>query len=91
MIKELLKQVGTFRTASILTPIFTACEVVMGVLIPYVTSWIIDRGIIAGNLNNVYLYGGLMLVMAFLSLMFGILAGRKVRIRFKQIVYEPSP
>ncbi len=48
----------------------------MGVLIPYVTSWIIDRGIIAGNLNNVYLYGGLMLVMAFLSLMFGILAGR---------------
>ena len=76
MIKELLKQVGTFRTASILTPIFTACEVVMGVLIPYVTSWIIDRGIIAGNLNNVYLYGGLMLVMAFLSLMFGILAGR---------------
>ncbi len=76
MIKELLKQVGTFRTASILTPIFTACEVVMGVLIPYVTSWIIDRGIIAGDLHNVYLYGGLMLVMAFFSLSFGILAGR---------------
>ncbi|MBR5350125.1 MAG: ABC transporter ATP-binding protein [Prevotella sp.] len=76
MIKELLQQVGTFRTASILTPIFTACEVVMGVLIPYVTSWIIDRGIIAGDLHNVYLYGGLMLVMAFFSLSFGILAGR---------------
>ncbi|MBP5278473.1 MAG: ABC transporter ATP-binding protein [Prevotella sp.] len=76
MIKDLLKQVGTFRTASILTPIFTACEVVMGVLIPYVTSWIIDRGIIAGDLHNVYLYGGLMLIMAFFSLSFGILAGR---------------
>ena len=76
MIKDLLKQVGTFRTASILTPIFTACEVVMGVLIPYVTSWIIDRGIMAGNLHNVYLYGGLMLLMAFFSLSFGILAGR---------------
>ncbi len=48
----------------------------MGVLIPYVTSWIIDRGIIAGDLHNVYLYGGLMLVMAFFSLSFGILAGR---------------
>lgn len=48
----------------------------MGVLIPYVTSWIIDRGIMAGNLKQVYLYGGLMLVMAFLSMLFGILAGR---------------
>lgn len=48
----------------------------MGVLIPYVTSWIIDRGIMAGNLKQVYLYGGLMLVMAFFSMLFGILAGR---------------
>lgn len=48
----------------------------MGVLIPYVTSWIIDRGIMAGDLKRVYLYGGLMLVMAFFSMLFGILAGR---------------
>ena len=48
----------------------------MGVLIPYVTSWIIDRGIMAGDLKQVYLYGGLMLVMAFFSMLFGILAGR---------------
>lgn len=67
---------GRFRTAAILTPIFTALEVVMGVLIPYVTSWIIDRGILAGDINKVYLYGFLMLVMAFFSMMFGILSGR---------------
>ena len=48
----------------------------MGVLIPYVTSWIIDRGIMAGDLKQVYLYGGLMLIMAFFSMLFGILAGR---------------
>lgn len=65
-----------FRTAAFLTPLFTALEVVMGVLIPYVTSWIIDRGIMAGDLKQVYLYGGLMLVMAFFSMLFGILAGR---------------
>ena len=76
MIKKLLRQVGSFRTPAILTPMFTACEVVMGVLIPYVTSWIIDRGIMAGNINNVYLYGGIMVVMAALSLTFGILSGR---------------
>ena len=65
-----------FRTAAFLTPLFTALEVVMGVLIPYVTSWIIDRGIMAGDLKQVYLYGGLMLVMAFFSMLFGILSGR---------------
>ena len=76
MIKKLIQQVRQFRTASILTPIFTALEVVMGVLIPYVTSWIIDRGIMAGDMNKVYLFGALMLVMAFFSMLFGILSGR---------------
>ena len=76
MIKKLIQQVRQFRTAAFLTPLFTALEVVMGVLIPYVTSWIIDRGIMAGDLKQVYMYGGLMLVMAFFSMLFGILAGR---------------
>ena len=76
MLKTLLKQVKQFKTASILTPIFTSLEVVMGVLIPYVTSWIIDRGIMAGDMSKVVLYGSIMLVMAFISLMFGILSGR---------------
>ncbi len=48
----------------------------MGVLIPYVTSWIIDRGIMAGNMPDVIKYGVVMLVIALFSLAFGILAGR---------------
>ena len=76
MIKKLLRHVGRFKTASILTPVFTTLEVVMGVLIPYVTAWIIDRGIMQGNMNNVYLYGGIMIVMAALSLTFGIFSGK---------------
>ena len=48
----------------------------MGVLIPYVTSWIIDEGIAKNHLGNVYKYGGIMLVLATLSMLFGILAGR---------------
>lgn len=67
---------GSFKTTALLTPIFTTLEVVMGVLIPYVTSWIIDKGIMEGDLNNVYRYGALMVFMAALSLLFGILAGR---------------
>ena len=76
MLKTLLRQVGSFRTAAVLTPVFTGLEVVMGVLIPYVTSWIIDCGISTGNLRNVCLYGGLMLLIAAFSLLFGILSGR---------------
>lgn len=48
----------------------------MGVLIPYVTASIIDKGIGAGSLPDVYRYGAMMVGIAFLSLIFGILAGR---------------
>ncbi len=78
MLKTLSGQIREYRNASILTPIWTAMEVVMDVLIPYVTASLIDKGINAGNMENVWFYGAVMLGMAFLSLAFGILAGRSV-------------
>ena len=78
MLKTLTGQIREYRNASILTPIWTAMEVVMDVLIPYVTASLIDKGINAGNMENVWFYGAVMLGMAFLSLAFGILAGRSV-------------
>lgn len=76
MIRTLLKQIREYKKASLLAPLFTGLEVLMEVLIPFVTASIIDKGIEAGNINQVYLYGGLMLAMAFLSLAFGVLAGK---------------
>ncbi len=76
MIKTLLGQVKQYKTASLLTPLFTGLEVLMEVLIPFVTASIIDKGIEAGDMGQVYFYGGLMLVMAFFSLTFAVLAGR---------------
>lgn len=76
MIKTLLAQIKEYKTASILAPVFTGFEVLMEVLIPFVTASIIDKGIEAGDIGQVYFYGAVMLVMAFLSLVFGILAGR---------------
>ena len=78
MLRTLTRQIKEYRTASILTPVWTAMEVVMDVLIPYVTASLIDKGLSAGNMENVCLYGAIMLGMAFLSLAFGILAGRSV-------------
>ena len=76
MFKTLLRQVKQYKWAVILTPVWTTLEVVMGVLIPYVTASIIDKGISAGNMRNVYIYGLQMVGMGCLSLLFGILAGR---------------
>lgn len=76
ILPTLLRQVGRYRLASVLTPVWTATEVVLDVLIPYITASLIDKGLMGGNIQEVYRYGVLMLLMAFLSLAFGILAGR---------------
>lgn len=76
MIKTLYNQIKQYKKASLLTPIFTSCEVIMDVLIPYVTAKLIDQGIMAGNMQQIYLYGAIMLGMAALSLFFGIKAGQ---------------
>ena len=78
MLRTLTQQIKEYRTASVMTPVWTATEVVLDVLIPYVTASLIDKGINAGSMENVYLYGAVMIGMAFLSLAFGILAGRSV-------------
>ncbi|MBR5169025.1 MAG: ABC transporter ATP-binding protein [Muribaculaceae bacterium] len=51
-------------------------EVVLDVLIPYVTAKLIDNGISAGHMPSVYKYGLIMVVMAFMSMMAAIMAGR---------------
>jgi ATP-binding cassette subfamily B multidrug efflux pump len=76
MIKILGREIGSYKKATILTPIFTALEVVMEVLLPYVMAAIIDEGIEQGNMDAIVRYGLIMLVLAFASLFFGTQAGR---------------
>ena len=76
MVRTLLRQIKQYKKVSLLTPVFTALEVVMEVAIPFAIAYLIDKGISAGDLGQVYLYGGIMLVMAFFSLLFGALAGK---------------
>ena len=76
MLKTLAKEIRQYKKATILAPVFTALEVLMEILIPFVTASIIDQGIEAGNMQKVYLYGGIMLVFAVISLFCGVMAGR---------------
>ena len=76
MIKTLAKCMGKYKKESIITTIFTAVEVFLEILIPFITASIIDKGIQAGDMRKVGIYGGIMLVIAFLSLFCGIQAGK---------------
>ena len=76
MIKILSKNIGKYKKASFLTPCCMIMEVLMEVLIPFVTASIIDKGIEAGNMEKILLYGTIMLLMALCSLIFGCLGGK---------------
>ena len=78
MIKTLAKCIGKYKKESIITTIFTAVEVFLEILIPFITASIIDKGIQAGDMRKVGIYGGIMLIIAFLSLFCGIQANRLV-------------
>lgn len=76
MLRTLGKQIKEYKKASILTPVFVTCEVIMELLIPILMAKIIDDGIGKGNDTHVYKVGALMAVLAMLSLLFGILNGK---------------
>ena len=76
MLKTLVARIGVYRKEAILTPILTMLEAAMEMLMPVMMAKIIDEGIDAGNIQNVYRYGGMMIVMAAMALTFGVLAGR---------------
>ena len=74
--KTVLRQLGRFRRDALACVGMTALEVVMEILLPFITAIIIDRGLEQADLSTVCRYGALMVVMAFLSLVFGSLAGK---------------
>lgn len=76
MIKTLLAQVKQYKRYSILALVCTSFEVVTQLLLPVVIAAIIDKGIEAGNMRQVYFYGIIMVVLTFVSLALGVLAGR---------------
>lgn len=74
--KNVIRQLKQYKSNAFRCIGFTALEVIMEILMPFVTAIIIDQGLEVSNLSIVYRYGALMVVMAFLSLCFGAMAGR---------------
>ncbi len=74
--RKILQQLKQYKRETFLCIGLTALEVVMEILMPFVTAIIIDKGLQAGNLSAVYRFGAIIVVMSFLSLTFGALAGK---------------
>lgn len=73
MLKTLLKQVGEFKTPSILTPLCMIGEVICEMIIPVLMGRIVDIGIGGSDMGYIVRTGLVMLCVAILGLIFGIL------------------
>lgn len=76
MIKKLAAGIGEYKRPSILAALFVALEVGLEVAIPYLMSFIVDKGIKVGNTDNVVIFGCIMIASAAMSLFFGVLSAR---------------
>ncbi|MCR5419086.1 MAG: ABC transporter ATP-binding protein/permease [Lachnospiraceae bacterium] len=76
MVQIILKRLGEYKKASILTPVYMVLEVAMEMLIPLMMASIIDKGVTQGDMSHIVKMGGLMVVAAAIGLFGGVMGGR---------------
>lgn len=76
MLKTLAGHIKEYKKPSIMTPCFMILEVAMEMVIPLLMASIIDDGVEAGNLSHIFMIGGVMILVACVSLFSGIMGGR---------------
>ena len=76
MIKTLAKSIREYKIASVITPIFIVCEVILEVLIPYLMASLIDNGVDKGDMDYIWKMGLVLALVALISLLFSGLAGK---------------
>ena len=82
-VKTLSKSIREYKKPSFLAPLFVALEVVMECLIPFIMTLLLDRiknisesGNTQILIQEILKYGGVLLLLAFVSLTCGVLAGK---------------
>ncbi len=76
MIKQLAKSIGQYKKPTILAPVFVTLEVAMECFIPWYMVVMLDRISADNSMGNILTYGGILLILSFLALAFGILSGK---------------
>ena len=79
MLKTLVKCIREYKLASILSPLFVTIEVILECIIPFIIAELINviDTTVPGEIDmgQVWMYGGILVVMAIASLASGALAG----------------
>lgn len=76
MIKTLAKSIREYKKTSILSPLCVTVEVAMECIIPLYMVTMLEKIKQDNSLSNILFWGGLLLVFAAISLLFGMLAGK---------------
>ena len=76
MFQTLIAQIKEYKKPSLLASLFMMLEVMFEISIPFVMANLLDKGVQQSNMSNIWFYGGLMLVCAFLSLFCGMQSAR---------------
>ena len=76
MIKHLASCIGEYKKDSILSPVFVILEVILEVAIPTLMAYMIDQGIEKSNMQVLGKMAVILVILSFLSLACGVLAGR---------------
>ena len=74
--KRLLQELKEYKASSIKAPLFMIGEVGLELSLPTLMAYVIDNGVMIGDMRTAVLMGLVMLVVAFLSLVCGALSAK---------------
>lgn len=75
MIKEIAKSLREYKKPSIITPFLVIVEVAMECIIPFIIATLVNKIKAGCSINEILRYGGILVIMAAISLIFGTGAG----------------
>ena len=75
MLKVLSKCIREYKQASLKAPLMVSLEVVMECIIPFVIARLVNQMKAGAGFREIAMYGLVLVIMATLSLIFGITAG----------------
>ncbi|MBQ7156130.1 MAG: ABC transporter ATP-binding protein [Synergistaceae bacterium] len=75
MYTKLFASIREYKRPSLEAPVYVSLEVVMECLIPFIVARLVNQVRAGCSLGELFRDGGILVVMAFMSLWFGILAG----------------
>jgi len=76
MIKKLINYIGEYKKETILTPVFVAMECAFDIIIPFLMSFLIDKGINEGNVKNIVIIGIILIICSLLAMFAGVKSGK---------------